>query len=229
MQLLKKMLITIATLSFAACTDDANVSTFWVNSIKRECAGVGKMQCLMVQKGDKIDPLAWENFHAPIEGFEYRPGNLYKIKVEEEQLDIQDVPADASSIKYTLIKVLEEKADPKLRLNDIWVLKSLSGENVASAKEGERRKDASMEINLSQMRVMGNDGCNSYNGAIELVGQEALKFGVLAGTRMMCVDMALPDAFNKALSKVEKYEIKDLSLFLYDKDEKELMVLKKVD
>ena len=38
-------------------------------------------------------------------------GYLYKIEVEEEQLDPQQVPADASSIKYTLVSVLEKNED----------------------------------------------------------------------------------------------------------------------
>nr|WP_317207113.1 DUF4377 domain-containing protein [Chryseobacterium arthrosphaerae] len=45
---------------------------------------------------------SWENFYSNIEGFTYEPGYEYVLKVKTEK--IANPPADASSIKYTLVE-----------------------------------------------------------------------------------------------------------------------------
>lgn len=217
------LLIAVVTI-LASCAPKANISTYWINSIKVDCETIAPTECLMIQKGEVINPTAWENLYAPIQGFDFEMGYLYQIQVEEKQLAAQDIPADASSIEYSLVKVLKKEADPKLRLNDIWVCSTLLGKEVTSSE-----KPITLEIHLKDRRIMGNDGCNNFNGGIETVGQDILKLGPVMGTRMMCQEMEMPDNFNMALYKVEKYEIKDMTLYLYCEEGNELMTLKKVD
>lgn len=206
----------------SACSPKAEIETLWVNSLKTDCDAVGLTECLMIQDGEKIDPQAWENFYSPIEGFEYQSGYLYQIQVKKE--DVENVAADASSFKFTLVKVLNKEIDPKLRLNDIWVCTSIFGEEV-----GSREKAITIEFHLQDKRILGSDGCNNFNGGISVVGQDILKLGPIAGTRMMCQDMDMSDKFNKALNKIERYEINDMTLYLYCEEGNELMTLKKVD
>ncbi len=216
-------------LLLSACSTSKKGVVYWVNSYKGNCVGVGPQKCLLVQKSDTLSDIGWQNFYAPIDGFQPEPGFLYKIKVKEEKIDAAKVPADASSIRYTMVKVLEKTADPKLLLNDIWVLTSLNGKTVELAKKGERRRDIQIEFQLSEQRVMGTDGCNRFTGSIKTVGEKTLQMGALASTRRMCIDMALASQFNKAINNVQSYTIKDLQLVLFDKDGTELMRFKKID
>jgi heat shock protein HslJ len=76
---------------------------------------------------------------------------------------------------------------------------------------------------------MGNDACNQYNGGIIELDDQTIRFGIAAGTRMMCMDMRIPDLFNASLPKVNTWEIKENKLKLFDANGKEVMVLKKID
>jgi heat shock protein HslJ len=112
------------------------------------------------------------------------------------------------------------------QLHDIWALHSLNGEEYNHDKS---QKHPTLEIFVVEKRVAGNDGCNQIFGGIDTLTANALKFGMLAGTKMACSDMELADAFGKALGMVEHYVVQDLTLTLQDKDHNELMVLRKVD
>ncbi|MNC83485.1 hypothetical protein D3C75_1374700 [compost metagenome] len=46
-------------------------------------------------------------FYQQIEGFTFEPGFRYQLEVRTEQLT--DVPADASSVRYQLIKVVSKQ------------------------------------------------------------------------------------------------------------------------
>lgn len=226
---MKNILAMSLVILLSACSTAKKGVVYWVNSYKVDCVGVEPQKCMLVQKSDVLSDTAWQSFYAPINGFTPESGYLYKIKVKEEKLDAAQVLADASSIRYTLIKVIEKTPDPKLRLNDIWVLTSLNGETVEPAKEGERRQDIQIEFQLAEKRVMGTDGCNRFNGSIKTIGEKTLQLGTLASTRRMCMDMEISDKFNKSLYNVQSYTIKDLQLTLFDKDGTELMTFKKVD
>jgi len=112
------------------------------------------------------------------------------------------------------------------RLHDIWALSSIEGEAYTPEQS---QKHPTLEIYVADKRVSGNDGCNGIFGGIETLTSTELKFGMLAGTKMMCRDMKVPDAFGKGLAEVRTYQLKELNLYLYDASGKELFVFKKVD
>lgn len=112
------------------------------------------------------------------------------------------------------------------QLHDIWALHSLNGDAYSNDMS---QKHPTLEIFVAEKRVAGNDGCNQIFGGIDTLTTTDLKFGMLAGTKMMCSDMEVADAFGKALGMVEYYAVLDLKLTLQDKDHNELMVLRKVD
>ncbi len=226
---MKYILIVSALILFDACASQKNSTVYWINSYTVDCVGSGPQKCLLVQKNIAISDTAWHTFYAPIEGFDFEPGYLYKISVEEEKLDANKVPADASSIKYKLVKIIEKDLDPKLHINDIWVLTSLNGNKITPVSTNERRRNVQIEFQLAERKVMGTDGCNRFTGSIKAIGEETLLLGTLASTRMMCPDMTLSVDFNKTIQEVQKYAIENLQLTLFDKDSKELMTFKKVD
>lgn len=76
---------------------------YTVASRQGDCVGVAPQKCMLIKKGDAAD---WEFFYSSIEGFQYEPGYEYILEVREEKLD--NVPVDASSIKYTLVRELSK-------------------------------------------------------------------------------------------------------------------------
>ncbi|MEZ4884286.1 MAG: DUF4377 domain-containing protein [Chitinophagales bacterium] len=215
-------------------TMDANKNTtskegeyiYWVNSRRVDCVGEGPQKCLQVQKGEIMADANWEFFYSRIEGFNYEEGNIYKLIVKETTKPQNQVPAGGSSIRYELVKVIDKQVDAKLRLYDIWALESIDGQEIDIKT---LRKHPSIEINLTTMRVMGNDGCNSLMGDIKSVGAKNLVFGALAGTKMACPNMELSSRFNQRLAEVQYYQLKGLKLYLLDGASNELLRFRKVD
>jgi heat shock protein HslJ len=202
-----------------------NESTFWINSFTVQCEGVAPMTCLQVQESDIPEPGKWNNFYSRIEGFTYEAGYLYKLRIRKEMLE--NVPADASSIRYVLVEVLEKTRDPKININDIWAVTAIQGEPVDMHQK--RQKDPLIEISLSAMSVMGNDGCNNFNGTISKFGDGVVEFGPIAVTRKMCLDMSVPNKFNSAIQQVRKYRLDPGRLVFLDTDGNELIACKKID
>lgn len=199
--------------------------TYWVNSYRTPCVGVAPMECLQIRRGTTE---AWELFYSEIEGFDYEPGYLYRIRVREEKLDPALVPADASSIKFTLVSVEEKVPDPKLRINDIWVLQELEGREVTQEALSERLKRPYIEFHLQDSRYMGTDGCNTFRGAIASLGEKELTLGPAMSTRMSCGDMSIPNTFLELLSRVDTYKVGEGRLILIDGDT-ELLTFRKTD
>ncbi len=69
---------------------------------KVDCVGVAPMKCLLVREsgGD------WRNFYAPIEGFNFVEGSRYRLQVKVSQ--VANPPADGSSLRYQLVRVLDK-------------------------------------------------------------------------------------------------------------------------
>jgi heat shock protein HslJ len=147
--------------------------------------------------------------------------------LKENHLDPADLPADASSIEYILVEILEKRQDMKFRINDIWVAFEINGETPQTDADGISLPQ--LEIKVGEMQYMGSDGCNNYNGGIIELDDHTIRFGVSATTRMMCMDMKIPDLFNTSLPEVISWKIKENKLHLFNADGKELMQLKKID
>lgn len=201
--------------------------TFWINSAKLPCQGVGPMSCLQVQDGEKIEEGRWQNFFSNIEGFEYEPGNIYRIVVAVEQLP-PPIPADASSLRYRLVKVISKTADKTLAITDIWLLEKV-GEYEKPKGMGD--KSLTFEFNASERRMFGFSGCNTLRGPITKLTETELEFGNLASTMMACgqANMELERAVSNAFSQTKKYKRDGMLLTLIGAGNEVLMVLRKVD
>lgn len=223
--------------SDAIITDTSTV-TLWVDGNKQPCsAGAGKMQCLQVHRGDTLDADSkWQNFYAPIAGFEFVPNVQKKILVRQTHLDPADVPADASSIRYQLVKVIATQpiaeyphtaTPPQTRLHDIWVVTHINGSALDTTNP--RQRLPQLEINTTIQQVMGNDSCNQFTGNVTSLTDSHLAFGALASTRKMCLQMSTADAFNRTINQVASYRFDGLQLILADQSGKAIMHLHKVD
>jgi len=200
-------------------------STFWVNSQKADCqAGEALTQCIQINKTGDLENPTWEYFYGEIEGFTFKPGVFQKIEVKETKLDVKNVPADASSIKFTLLKIMEEKQDTKYQLHDIWVAKKVFGKDITTTMEM-----PNLEINITKMRVQGNDGCNNYGGAITKLTANEIAFGPMRATKRYCGEDNISNNYNKALHATTTFKRKGLNLFFYDAQGNETLTFNKVD
>ncbi len=87
MQYIKHGLLLVAAIVGQSCVTSSN--TFWVSGIKTPCSmGMVQTQCLNVHRAEDLHQPEWENFYAPIEGFEFEAclGELCVFKVVESWL-----------------------------------------------------------------------------------------------------------------------------------------------
>jgi heat shock protein HslJ len=105
-----------------------------------------------------------------------------------------------------------------------WVLVELGGKPFPYSEA----HPVTMVFDDTGDRVFGSGGCNRYNGPYTEDG-DRLTFGVLAATKMMCIDMTGEDAYFAMLEKVALFvrtgEKLNEKLTLYDKNGKALAVL----
>lgn len=128
-----------------------------------------------------------------------------------------------------MVSCASQKANTKMNINDIWVATSIGGEAIEMNEDLGKNQNPQIEIHIAEMRIMGTDGCNNFNGGITTFDDGIIEFGPIAGTRMMCADMTIPDQFNVVLSQAKKYKIENLLLTFFDDQNKELIVFKKID
>ena len=73
-----------------------------VAPVKVDCVGVAPMKCLQVRENGG----QWRNFTAPIEGFDFAEG--YRTRLQVNVSNIANPPADGSSLRYQLVRVLDK-------------------------------------------------------------------------------------------------------------------------
>lgn len=77
----------------------------YVNSTRVPCnAGAGRGMCYQIRMNPQ-DP--WQLWYGEIEGFEFHPGTEYRLRIVEKPRE--NPPADASSIRWILDLVVEQK------------------------------------------------------------------------------------------------------------------------
>lgn len=105
---MKKKILLLMTIGilFSCSSDGGNESQtidMRINHYQNTGLAVGPVLTLLVQQDDAIGTNNWSKFYTNIEGFNYVPGKIYSISVRVEQID--NPPADASSLKYTLLEI----------------------------------------------------------------------------------------------------------------------------
>ncbi len=82
-----------------------SIDELYVDSKRVDCVGVAPQKCLRT----RTDPNGeWQFFYDTIEGFDYQEGFTYKLKVNT--FNVENPPADASSIRYELDEVISKTA-----------------------------------------------------------------------------------------------------------------------
>jgi len=76
----------------------------YISGSKVPCsAGVMKTECLQFRE-QPTDP--WQATSVPVEGFDWRSGNEYLLKITE--VHVKNPPQDASSVRWHVDKVVEQ-------------------------------------------------------------------------------------------------------------------------
>lgn len=112
-----------------------------------------------------------------------------------------------------ILKVLDGK----------WMITKVSDTTIDSTDFDNKLPE--MIFDVSQQKVAGNDGCNSFHGKVE-IKTDKMVFGPVATTLMACPNMELSDKIMKSFSEKELTYSYNKDLTLYEGDQ-EVMVLKR--
>lgn len=185
--------------------------TIYVAPQLADCTGVGQQKCMLIRETPKE---AWSNFYDQIEGFTYEKGFNYKLLVTVTRVD--NPPADASSLKYTLKEILLKEAVPDLiSLYQNWKVIKLKGMEVISGTP-------TISFEEENGQVAGSTGCNNFFGSFSKSGND-LTFGPLGMTRKMCEDMKTEDMMSRYLEQIRHYTIVDDILILENESRDKLI------
>ena len=89
--------------ALSGCSESTDTTRLWIGPERVECEGVAPMMCLQVAESAAGD---YRLFYDTIEGFDYQEGTSYVIDVSITE--VENPPADASSLQYTLVEIVEE-------------------------------------------------------------------------------------------------------------------------
>ena len=205
--------------------------TLYVAHFRVDCVGVAPMKCLQVRETPNAE---WRMFYDGIEGFDYEEGYDYELRVRTEE--VENPPADASSIRWILEEVVSKTAASSEAnagagiIAGEWTLVSFSDDVLSAAAtdpSGALELLASEERGITiafmdEGRVGGSSGCNQYTGSYSIQGGHSLSFGPLAGTRRLCPPplMELEQLTLQTLQAVRGVYVRDgTRLELYGEDE----------
>jgi hypothetical protein len=208
---------------------DAKEAIYHVNSYRVPCVGVAPMQCLQVRRGDSPTE-EWQFFYSQIRGFDYQPGYLYRLRVLETPLPPEQVPADASSIRYDLIEVLEKTPDPRLAIHDTWALVELGRAEAADLASESPGKRPYVEFNVTRREYLGEAGCGSFSGEILTIGEGEIRLGpATVESEEPCPGGGLRARWPDALEQAATWRRDGLFLELADTHGATLLRLRKID
>lgn len=195
-----------------------------VNNRKVDCQGVAPMKCFEIKEVvEGVIPEVWTMFYDQIQGFDYEPGYVYKLRVNTTKLPRKDVPADASNLKHELVEVLEKTLAEFSPIEGSW--KVVSIRNV----ESKTVSKAGPFMTLSQGRVSGSDGCNRYFSSYNEDGI-SINFTAFGSTKMACMGEGLQEvssALFKAFEATTSFKLNGNTLSFLDKNQAEVIRFEK--
>ena len=204
-------LLLIGCAAISAEETESTEKTIFVGAEKVACQGAGPQECYLIKENTADD---WEFFYDEIDGFNWEPGFEYELRIQETQ--IANPPADASSIAWTLIEVVEKTAvtptpDTNTALTDlIWVLQNTDQPLLP---------DTTITIEFSaDGQVNGSAGCNSYFGSYSL-DSDSLITSPIGSTQMWCEGiMEQESAFLQMLQTATGLTVTETELTIHTPD-----------
>ena len=181
-----------------------------------DCIGEVPMKCMQVKFPGKQE---WNYFYSQIEGFTYEEGYRYKLKIRET--DRVNVPADASSKRYELIRLLSKRKVDKSKAavenearalafleKHSWRLIQLNGKNLDE-------NSVLLNFDAKASRVFGNAGCNNFGGSVK-IKDEHIAFTQVAITERACLHATVEKELLQILGAADlRFDIADQTFNLY--------------
>lgn len=212
---LRWSLVSVESKEPVPIAEDVIEKTIYVGPELVDCTGVAPQKCILV----KEDPDGeYTLFYDQIEGFNFEEGYEYELVIREEQ--VENPPADASSIKWSLIEEVSKtpvESSDELELEGTdWMMVSYLNQ------DGELTPSlpgTSATALFQNGELNGNASCNGYFGSYEVDGSK-LSVGPLASTEMFCgsppgvMDQEL--GYLSALGSAANYAIENEQLVIAD-------------
>lgn len=110
-------------------------------------------------------------------------------------------------------------------LNGAWTIQEIDGTKRLDDK-------VRLVIDIQELRIHGNSGCNTINGLIVLdpTKDYAIQFQQIASTRMMCPEMSTETTLLVALEEVESYKKNNTNeITFFDSKSQPVLVLKRLE
>jgi heat shock protein HslJ len=184
-------------------------STLYVGPVLVDCEGEGPQKCYLVKETPDAE---YEMFYDQIEGFTFEPGFEYELRVKTEA--VENPPAGGSSIKWTLVEVVDKSVSLAGRR---WKVEAyVAGEGVLV----DVLPDTSISIEFQYDGFSGNAGCNNYFGSYE-AADNSISVGPVGMTEMFCGAPGVMDqesAYLAALQSAASYQIVDNQLEMTNAD-----------
>lgn len=212
---LKWSLVRVESKEPVPIAEEAVEKTIYVGPELVDCTGVAPQKCMLVKENPEDE---YTYFYDQIEGFDFEEGYEYELVVRQEQ--VENAPADASSIKWILVEVVSKEpvieTESATLENTNWVLVAyMNSEGVLTETLG----DTEVTAKFIDDQVNGNAGCNTYFGGYHVEG-ENLSIGPLASTEMFCGNplgvMDQEYAYLTALGSAATYQIFEGQLIIED-------------
>ncbi len=197
-----KQLITIAILLASVLSltaqdeSEMTTKTLHIAPYQQDCVGVGPQDCLVIRWEDE-DELSF--FYDSIEGFTFEEGFEYTLLVNITERE--NVPADASSLQYELVEVLQQY--PAHLAGKVWELQSLNGVQIDDPSRYTllvTDDGASMQADCN--RVQANIVLNPFS------------LETTISTKAMCPEDSLDTEYLEALNAVNLMSIENGELIL---------------
>jgi heat shock protein HslJ len=185
----------------------------YVGPNKVACVGVAPQECLLVRENPEDQ---WKYFYDQIEGFSYEEGFLYELRIVEQE--VPNPPADSSSLKLSLVEIINQTAVSVELTTPTWGLESLQGEPPLPKSE-------ITAIFSSDCNLYGSAGCNSYTTRYQ-VGGETITIEQAATTMMACPQTGVMEqeaGYLAALPEAKTFEIVGYRLSLMNEAGEQLV------
>jgi len=133
--------------------------------------------------------------------------------------------SSCTTLHNTTSNQVRKSSTHQVSIHDIYVLVEVAGESI----KGKLKKQSTLEINLTDMRMMGNDGCNDFGGKITKHNADKmlLSFSDINATEMYCDELS--NKVGNSFYAVKKYRREGMLLTLLSNNEEVLLTYKKVD
>lgn len=199
----------------------AEEKTLFVGPETAECVGVAPQDCLLVKENVEDE---YTFFYDSIAGFTFEPGFEYELRVSVSDV-AQPIPADASSLRYRLIEVVNQTAvsevnngsnsdsDAELTLtHTVWQWVRFEDGSGHNGIEVDNPASYTIEFMDDGTYGLQND-CNSGSGPYTVDGSSiSIEPGVT--TLVACGPDSLDQTFNQRLSEVVTFVLAEGQLFL---------------